>query len=258
VAIAAATAGADVVRTEFGGRLTHIAKSSMDFATNADITSEQAIVEILATVRPNDAYLGEELGQSGAVSSDRTWLVDPICGTLNFAARTPSFAVNVALRTPVGVRVAATADPIAAEVYWTDGGATYTRHDGVDTRAIPSALTHLVDVNLDPPYCDPYHPQVARILSDPEFMTSFRPRVLSTTLALAWVAVGRRAAYITAGDLRDSVHFSSGIALCQSAGCIVTGILGQPLHTGVGGLVAAADRDTHKALTAIVARQFPS
>jgi myo-inositol-1(or 4)-monophosphatase len=59
------------------------------------------------------------------------------------------------------------------------------------------------------------------------------------------VAAGRRAAYVTDGDLRDSVHLSSGIALCQAAGCVVTGLAGQPLHTGVHGLVAADDAQTH-------------
>jgi hypothetical protein len=45
---------------------------------------------------------------------------------------------------------------------------------------------------------------------------------------LAWVAAGRRAAYVTEGDLRDSVHFAAGIALCQAAGCIVAGLHGPP------------------------------
>ena len=83
-----------------------------------------------------------------------------------------------------------------------------------------------------------------------------RPRVLSTTLALTWVAAGRRAGYLTDGYLRDSVHFSSGIALCQAAGCVITGLQGQPLHTGVGGLVVAADGQTHAALIEIIDHQF--
>jgi myo-inositol-1(or 4)-monophosphatase len=66
------------------------------------------------------------------------------------------------------------------------------------------------------------------------------------------VAAGRRAAYVTEGDLRDSVHFAAGIALCQAAGCIVTGLRGQPLHTGAGGLIAAADQHTHTALIRII------
>jgi myo-inositol-1(or 4)-monophosphatase len=72
--------------------------------------------------------------------------------------------------------------------------------------------------------------------------------VVSTTLAVAWVAAGRRAAYVTDRHLRDSVHFASRIALCQAAGCVVAGIHGQPVHTGAGGLIAAADRETHGSL----------
>jgi myo-inositol-1(or 4)-monophosphatase len=94
------------------------------------------------------------------------------------------------------------------------------------------------------------------MLTDPAFLASFQPRVVSTTLALAWVAAGRHAAYVTDGHLGDSVHFSSGIALCRAAGCVVSGLQGQPLHTGIGGLVAAADEETHAALVAIINRQF--
>lgn len=35
----------------------------------------------------------------------------------------------------------------------------------------------------------------------------------------------------------------------------MTGIHGQPLHTGAGGLIAAADRETHEALVAMVGDQ---
>jgi myo-inositol-1(or 4)-monophosphatase len=78
---------------------------------------------------------------------------------------------------------------------------------------------------------------------------------VSTTLAVAWVAAGRRAAYVTDGHLRDSVHFAAGIAVCQAAGCVVTGIDGQPLHTGTGGLLAAADEQPHAALLTLIGKQ---
>jgi myo-inositol-1(or 4)-monophosphatase len=252
VAVAAAEAGAAVVRARFGTSLARFEKSAMDFATDADIDAEKAILEVLRTARPTDAYQGEELGASGDDSSDRTWLIDPLCGTLNFAAQTPMMAVNVALRDHGSIEVAASADPLAAEVFWTDGHAAYVRHDGDDAALAPSAATRLVDVNLDVPHPNSDWFQTARMLAYPTFMTAFQPRVVSTTLALAWVASGRHAAYVTDGDIRDSVHFSSGVALCQAAGCVVSGLQGQPLHTGVGGLVAAADAETHAALIAII------
>jgi myo-inositol-1(or 4)-monophosphatase len=164
-------------------------------------------------------------------------------------------SVNVALRAGERVTVAASADPFTGEVFWTDGDTAYVRHADVDQRLAPSAESMLVDVNLDPPFPNREVFSAARMLTDEGFIARFRPRVVSTTLAVAWVAAGRRAAYVTDGHLRDSVHFAAGIALCQAAGCVVTGIDGQPIHTGTGGLVVAADEPTHAALLALVRNQ---
>jgi myo-inositol-1(or 4)-monophosphatase len=254
LAIAAASAGAEVVRSRYGGSLARFEKGGGDFATVADIEAEKAILDVIRTAHPSDAVLGEESGHTGPDVADRTWLVDPLCGTLNFAVQTQLVAVNVALRTGSGVTAAASADPFAGEVFWTDGVHAYVRRDGVDEKLAPSADSRLVDVNLDPPFGPRF--RAVELLADAGFTEWFRPRVLSTTLAVAWVAAGRRAAYVTDGDLVDSVHFASGIALCQAAGCVVTGLQGQPLHTGVGGLLVAADPPTHAALLALIGKQF--
>ncbi|CCH30973.1 inositol monophosphatase family protein [Actinosynnema sp. NPDC047251] len=247
VAIRAAVAGASEVRSRFGGELERFAESGVDFATSADLAAERAITAVLADARPADAFVGEETG--GTVpGSGRVWLVDPLCGTVNYAARTPLAAVNVALRVGPGVVAAAVADPFSGEVFWTDGEVARVRVAG-DEPLRPDPSSRLVDVNLDVP-----DQAVLGMLADNAFTTAFQPRVFSTTLALAWVASGRRAAYVTAGDLRDSVHFTSAIALCEAAGCVVTGIAGGPLHTGPHGLVAAADPDTHTALVQTLTR----
>ncbi|MBB2948661.1 myo-inositol-1(or 4)-monophosphatase [Actinoplanes lutulentus] len=248
-AIAAAEAGAAVVRSRYGTELGRVEKTAGDFATEADIAAERAILAVLRTQRPDDAVTGEESGSSGPAGATRRWLVDPLCGTLNYAVRNPLVAVNVALRLPSGaIGAAAATDPFSGETFWTDGHTAWVRHDGADHPLHPSATSDLVDVNLDPPF--PSHP--ALLLSEPGFTGRFRPRVLSTTLALLWVAAGRRAAYVTYGPVLDSVHFSAGIAICQAAGCTVTGIKGQPLHTGEGGLLAAADTPTHTELRTLI------
>jgi myo-inositol-1(or 4)-monophosphatase len=256
LAIAAAAAGAEVVRSHYGGSLARLEKGGGDFATAADVDAERAILAVIRTTRPSDAVLGEESGRTGPEVADRTWLVDPLCGTLNYAARTQLVAVNVALRTGSEVTAAASADPFAEEVFWTEGVDAFVRRDGADERLAPSAASRLVDVNLDPPFPNGTMFRAVELLADAGFADLFRPRVLSTTLALAWVAAGRRAAYVTDGDLAESVHFASGIALCRAAGCVVTGIRGQPLHTGPGGLLVAADQATHAALVALVDNQF--
>jgi myo-inositol-1(or 4)-monophosphatase len=256
VAVAAAEAGAAVVRARFGTPMERFEKAPMDFATDVDIEAERAILDILRAARPGDAYQGEELGASGSDASDRAWLIDPLCGTLNFAAQMPMVAVNVALQDGDRIHAAVCADPFAAEVFWTDGRGAFGRRGDFEWALCPSSGTRLVEANLDPPYPNRDQFQAVRMLGDAAFIATFRARVVSTTLALAWVACGRRAGYVTDGNLHGSVHFSSGIALCQAAGCVVTGVQGQPLHTGAGGLVAAADGETHAALIEIISHQL--
>jgi myo-inositol-1(or 4)-monophosphatase len=257
IAVAAAQAGAAVVRARFGTALERIEKAPMDFATDADVAAEQAILDVLRAARPGDGYQGEELGASGSGRSGRTWLIDPLCGTANFAVTTPLAAVNVALCAGDQVLAAASADPLAGEVFWTDAAAAWLRRGRADQPLAPAAESRLVDVNLDPPFPNGEVFRATALLASPAFAAAFRPRVLSTTLALAWVAAGRRAAYVTDGQLRGSVHFTAGIALCQAAGCVVTGLAGQPVHTAPDGLVAAADEPTHAALLEIIASQLP-
>ncbi|MFD7257263.1 inositol monophosphatase family protein [Streptomyces sp. NPDC059874] len=253
VAIAAARAGADVVRGMYGERLDRIEKGAGDFATAADVEAEKAILGVIRAARPDDAVLGEEGGQQGAAEAARQWLVDPLCGTLNYAVGNMLVAVNVALRDGA----AAVADPFSGEVFFTDGESTWVRHEGAaDARTAPTSATRLVDVNLDPPFPGAPGFRAVDLLAHPVFVERFRPRVVSTTLALAWVAAGKRAAYVTdGGDLSGSVHFAAGIALCRAAGCVVTGIDGVPVgEAGPAGrgLVAAADAETHELLMSMV------
>ncbi|MFJ4278429.1 inositol monophosphatase family protein [Streptomyces massasporeus] len=252
VATAGARAGADVVRALYGRRLARVDKGAGDFATTADIESEKAILDVIRAARPDDAVLGEEGGQRGAADAARQWLVDPLCGTLNYAVGTMLVAVNVALREGP----AAVADPFGGEILFTDGETAWVRRDGADDAPLtPSSATRLVDVNLDPPFPGAPGFRAVDLLAHPGFTGQFRPRVVSTSLALAWVAAGRRAAYVTDGtDLSGSVHFAAGIALCRAAGCVVTGIDGAPIDETSRGLVAAADAETHGLLMSGIRR----
>jgi myo-inositol-1(or 4)-monophosphatase len=248
LAIAAAAAGAAVVRAGYGAPLDRYAKGGTDFATAADIEAEQAIRDVIQAARPDDAFLGEESGWSG--SGERTWLVDPLCGTLNFAARTPLVAVNVALHTPAGIIAAAVIDPFADEVYWVAGGRAGLRRDGVAAPLTPDGGLSLVEVDL--PGARATRHVTPRLLTDRAFLTRFDPRSISSTLGVVWVASGRRAAYIIDRDVRDNVHFAAGIAVCQASGCVVTDLRGGPVG-GEPGLLVAADEATHAALLPLLA-----
>lgn len=249
VAAAAALAGAEVVRARYGRLHSRIDKGAGDFATDADVAAEEAILDVIRAARPGDAVHGEEGGRRGAAGAVREWLVDPLCGTLNYAVGSQLVAVNVALRNGP----AAVADPFSGELFLTDGETARVRQRGKDAPLTPTADTRLVDVNLDPPFPGAPGFRAVDLLAHPGFVEHFRPRVVSTTLALAWVAAGRRAAYVTdGGDLSGSVHFAAGIALCRAAGCVVTGVDGAPAGPGGRGLLVAADAAAHGLLLSLI------
>ena len=65
VAIAAARAGAGVVRRSFGRDIDPDLKSVVDPVTEVDRAAEAAIREVLVAMRPEDEVLGEEGGGAG-------------------------------------------------------------------------------------------------------------------------------------------------------------------------------------------------
>ena len=253
VAVLAAEAGATVVRGRIGSRFVRIAKSGDDFATDVDVVAEHAMLGVIRRYRPMDGVTAEESGETGPTGQARRWLVDPLCGTVNYAAGTGPVGVNVALRELGQVTGAAVADPLAGEVIWTDGHRSFVRHGTTDRPAVPDTTLRLVDLNLDAPTPTPHTMRTVRLLADRRFQIHFRPRVSSTSLALAWVAVGKRAAYMTEGDMLDNVHFAAAIAVCLAAGCVVTNLSGGSWHRRGGGLIAAGDEATHAALVVQIA-----
>lgn len=250
VAIMAADAGALVVADAYGRESTRYPKSSTDFATQTDLDAEQAILAVLSAQRPDDQCEGEELGRSGPEGAARRWLIDPLCGTLNFAATTPLMAVNVALLDGSRTMTAAAADPISQEIFWTDGTSAFVREEGKDDLLVPSPAVRLVEINADRP--TGAVSVSAQLVADVAFRAQYSPRVLSSSLGVAWVAAGRRTAYVSDGMFRNDLHFAAGLAIAAAAGCIITDFRGKPLDDG-DGLVISASEDAHAAVLAFLA-----
>ena len=71
-------------------------RSAADIVTDADRASEQAILDVLASAVPEDSWLSEESGFRLG-TSDRTWVIDPLDGTVNYAAGVDDFGVIIGL-----------------------------------------------------------------------------------------------------------------------------------------------------------------
>jgi len=98
-AIKAAEAAGGITLEKFG-ELSHPeihTKKFKDFVTDVDNACEAAISSIISENFPDDSMLCEE-GTIMNGSSGRTWIVDPLDGTLNFIHSFPVFSISIALR----------------------------------------------------------------------------------------------------------------------------------------------------------------
>lgn len=69
-------------------------KGLIDLVTDADTGAEKRILGAVRAAFPGDAILSEEDG-GGIDPSRRTWIVDPLDGTTNYAHGYPFFAVSI-------------------------------------------------------------------------------------------------------------------------------------------------------------------
>lgn len=84
--------------------------------TVADREAEAACQQVIMAAFPQDAWLGEETGESGGASG-RRWIVDPIDGTRNFVRGVPLWATLVACEENDRVIAAAVTIPALNENY---------------------------------------------------------------------------------------------------------------------------------------------
>lgn len=91
-----ADAAGEAIRPFFRAEFSHEAKNDASPVTEADRAAEAAIRRILDAECPRDAIIGEEYGVKPG-SSGRSWIIDPIDGTVSFMAGRPIFGTLIAL-----------------------------------------------------------------------------------------------------------------------------------------------------------------
>lgn len=103
-------------------------KGNRDVCAQASLEVQDAIVSSIQAAFPEDGILAEEgpEDQSLPVHADRLWIVDPICGSLNFVQGVPHFGISIALRAEGRIRAAVVYDPCRDELFAAraDGPAT--------------------------------------------------------------------------------------------------------------------------------------
>ena len=78
--------------------------------SDADREAERTIREMLLNDRPEDGLVGEE-GSRTESGNGRTWIVDPLDGTVNFLYGLRTWSVSIALEDSEGLAVGRRVQP---------------------------------------------------------------------------------------------------------------------------------------------------
>ncbi|HWZ90491.1 MAG TPA: inositol monophosphatase family protein [Polyangiaceae bacterium] len=118
-----AAVASEVALHSFQRGVTTRLKADGTQVTETDLEIERCLKELLARHRPDDAVLGEELGESGA--SKRRWLLDPIDGTSNFVSGSADWGTHVALLQDGHVVLGVITRPVLGRTWASRGSGAY-------------------------------------------------------------------------------------------------------------------------------------
>jgi myo-inositol-1(or 4)-monophosphatase len=202
-------------------------KGWADPVTVADREAEALISRELRRRFPTDGLDGEEEGET-AGTSGRTWLIDPLDGTVNFSGGMPTFAVVLALvedAEPERARLNVTYDPIRDELFHAvRGQGAYLNGERLEVARHSDLSRAMAHIHLSS------HPEVrAAGIEIVRRLSEVAPHIRnlgSTAIAQAYVAAGRIDAHVKVLSGRWDVV--GGNLLIEEAGGVATALDGGP------------------------------
>ncbi len=202
-------------------------KSAKDVVTEVDHLSEELLIGAIRARHPGDGILAEESGEhhagagAPAAGRGRTWVLDPLDGTVNYANGIPFFCVSVALLVDGRPTVGVVHDPSRAETFAATAGGPALL-DG--RRIVASDKTDLgacvVSLALSGRAATAKARAIRKAIRVSRSMGS-------GALALAYVANGRFDAFVQAGGLSAWDVAAAGL-VAERGGAVTTDLAGGP------------------------------
>lgn len=203
-------------------------KGDRDFRTEFDLQAEAAAKQILSWKTPTIGFFGEEEGGADPASGDPVWVLDPIDGTINFAAGIPLCGVSLALYIEGRPVVGVIELPLLRESYLAIEGHGALRNGR--TIFAPSQLSSLTQAIVSlPDVTDDERRKKTAPIVDAVRNRAYRIRQFGSTAAdLSFVASGQtQACFIFANRAYDVgagvvIAREAGLAVCDENGAELT------------------------------------
>ncbi len=117
VALEATRRGSQELIQRFGTKVAVQKKGVANFASEADLAAEAAIVNTIRQSFPDHTILAEESNLPVADDAEHLWVIDPLDGTNNFLHGIPHFAVSIAYYHRKAPQVGIVYNPVSNELF---------------------------------------------------------------------------------------------------------------------------------------------
>jgi inositol-phosphate phosphatase / L-galactose 1-phosphate phosphatase / histidinol-phosphatase len=228
-----ADAAGTAIRPYFRAEFVHESKHDATPVTEADRAAEAAMRAILDSEFPGDSIVGEEFGEKPGTSG-RTWVLDPIDGTVSFMAGRPIFGTLIALLED-GWPVLGIIDQCISGERWIGAAGQGTTLNGkpVSTRRCRE-LGEAMLASTGPQYFDDHSAEHFMALAA---KTNGRTVWGGDCYNYALLASGQIDLVVETGlKLHD---FAALVPIVEGAGGMMCDWNGDPLHAGSSGNVIA-------------------
>lgn len=234
VALSAAQGAGKLQRRGFGqAHKLYTKHTSIDLVTAVDRECDELIISAIRRNFPDDLILTEETyEEGGAIDLSRTWVIDPLDGTTNYAHGFPHFAVSIAYFVEGTPLIGVIYDAFKKETFYAIQGRGAFLNDTqifVSNNRAHSLSTALLATGF------PYDIATSEV-NNIDFFSRIAPRCHgvrrpgAAALDLAYTACGRLDGF---WELKLSVwDIAAGVLLVEEAGGKVTNLDGSPLPCG--------------------------
>lgn len=195
-----------------------------NFATKADLQSEQKIIEILTKNFPDHNIIAEESGMVKK-GSNYTWAIDPIDGTIPFVDGLPFFGVSIAVLKDNKPFIGVINMVVDGELYWAmSGKGAFLNGKKIKVRDEKDLEQSTIGLDIG---------HTERIMKLDKFWKPIVENVRYVYLfgaavsTLTYVARGMIDAFIIRANIWD---IAAGVVLIEEAGGRVTDISGKSVN----------------------------
>ena len=243
VAVQAATAAGDALRTLWNQPREIRNKGFRDLVTDADLAAQARIVALIQSRYSDHGFLTEEEAPDLPTIGSVRWIIDPLDGTSNYSRQVPLFSVSVAAVDEQDRPLAgAIYDPMRSEGFAAAAGHGAFSWNRESSEQRPLQISQEIEFIKTLVGFDWSRESASRdiILAQ---MAQIAPRVHtvraigSAALGLAWVAAGRMDAYFNMSLYHWDV--AAGMLLIQEAGGRISDLRGEPWAPGGPGCLAS-------------------